>query len=243
MIIVGVDCAAQWNRTGVSIARYRGNSVTIQQAWKGTKDLPQRLADVLADSETALLALDAPLGWPTPLGLDLVRHAAGQELSELPDQLFIRDTDRFVREKTGKKPLDVGADKIARATAGALQLLAELRSRTGKSIPLAWTPELVGETKAIEVYPAATMLGWQYKAPSYKKPGQREERATIVRWLGGIIDITDVAPALESSDHVLDSAICILAGADFLQGRTYDPPDRPIAHREGWIWFRSHTAD
>ena len=242
MIIVGVDCAAQWHRTGVSIARYQGNSVKIHQAWTGKKDLPQRLADVLADSETALLALDAPLGWPTALGRDLVHHVAGQELSELPDRLFSRDTDRFVRAKTGKKPLEVGADKIARAATGALRLLAELRSRTGKSIPLAWTREFVGDIRVIEVYPAATMLGWQYKAPSYKKPAQREGRTTIAGWLGDIIDVTDVAPALERSDDVLDSALCVLAGADFLQGKTHDPPHGPTAHKEGWIWFRSHTA-
>ena len=97
MIIIGVDCAAQWTDTGVSIATYRRDSVTIHQAWKGSKDLPHRLGDVLADSKTVLLALDAPLGWPTALGLDLARHAAGQELRAVPDQLFSRETDRFLR--------------------------------------------------------------------------------------------------------------------------------------------------
>jgi predicted nuclease with RNAse H fold len=242
VIIVGVDCAAQWTHTGVSVATYENDCVTIGEAWKGRKDLPERLCNILIAADTALLALDAPLGWPAALGSHLLHHSAGCELSELPDQLFSRETDRFVQEQTGKKPLEVGADKIARAAAGALRLLAELRSRTGTSIPLAWTRRFSGETRAIEVYPAATMLGWNFKPPSYKKPARRKERAAIVRWLGERIDVAECAPSLERSDDVLDSALCVLAGADFLRGDTFHPPDPARARREGWIWLRSATT-
>lgn len=43
---------------------------------------------------------------------------------------------------------------------------------------------------------------------------------------------------LLSDDNALDSAICVLAGQDFLLGHCADPTDPALAKKEGWIWVR-----
>ena len=57
--------------------------------------------------------------------------------------MFRRITDVFIQTRLGKRPLDVGADRIARTAYAALAILAILRVELGIPIPLAWTPGLV----------------------------------------------------------------------------------------------------
>ncbi len=76
-----------------------------------------------------LLALDAPLGWPAALGVALAGHRAGGPLEHTPNRLFRRRTDDWVRSRFGKRPLEVGADLIARTAHAALALLEGLRQR------------------------------------------------------------------------------------------------------------------
>ena len=40
------------------------------------------------------------------------------------------------------------------------------------------------------------------------------------------------------SDDALDSAVCVIAGNDFIHGRCYKQEDMDLAKREGWIWIR-----
>ena len=40
---------------------------------------------------------------------------------------------------------------------------------------------------------------------------------------------------LEEKDGVLDAALCVLAGADFLIGEVYAPEDGELARKDGWI--------
>jgi len=38
------------------------------------------------------------------------------------------------------------------------------------------------------------------------------------------------------NSDVLDAAICVLAGADFLRSRMMPLKDIKLARKEGWIW-------
>ena len=66
--------------------------VTIATAW-------------LLDYEEALIALDAPLGWPQALGANLVTHRAGVPLRAEANQLFRRATDDEIKNRLGKRSL------------------------------------------------------------------------------------------------------------------------------------------
>jgi predicted RNase H-like nuclease len=217
--VVGIDAATDARRTGIAFATWSPHVTRVAAARPGESadDLARHSAAWVADSQRWLIAIDAPLGWPTPLGQRLPSHRAGAPLGADPDQLFSRHTDRAIRERVGKTPLEVGADRIARTAVAALDLLAAIAKRVGTPIPLAWTADFAGPGAAIEVYPAGTLRAMGLRATGYKNDPER--RAELARTLGRV-----------------------LAAADFLTGRAPGPDDAERAAREGWIWVRETDA-
>jgi hypothetical protein len=125
-VLIGIDCATQDSRIGLARGSLVEDRVIVDEALVCGKErsATQHVAEWLADAgDRALLAIDAPLGWPAPLGASLVTHRAGDEISVAANQLFRRTTDRFIQERLGKTPLDVGADRIARTAHAALRML------------------------------------------------------------------------------------------------------------------------
>jgi len=215
--VVGIDAATQPKKIGLARGRLGPDgTVVIEESVLGSsvESVPEKVASWVCDGP-ALLAIDAPLGWPAPLARGLREHRAGQRLEGEARDLFRRTTDLFVHETLGKLPLEVGADRIARTAHSALRLLDEVRARTGLEIPLAWSPEVVG-IAAIEVYPAATLLGRRAGATGYKgsEPVARDHRETILSALRGDWTLGVDSDVLARSDDVLDAAVCVLAGAD-----------------------------
>ncbi len=159
--VIGIDCAVKATNVGLALGRFSDGITFVETVVRGSSepDLPGIIEGWLSDRPEgpALLALDAPLGWPAPLAQALPDHRAGEVLQPTADQLFRRTTDGFVWKRIGKRPLDVGADRIARTAHAALRLLDQLRQRIASPIPLAWQPD-IGGIAAIEVYPAATLM-------------------------------------------------------------------------------------
>jgi hypothetical protein len=183
----------------------------------------------------ALIAIDAPLGWPTTLGKSLATHRAGQVLRADPEMLFRRFTDHTVREALGIPPLAVGADLIARTAHSALRFLDELRRSLNATIPLAWSVPKRG-LSVIEVYPAATLKahGWPYR--KYKRPEDVEARREIIRAVSRVIGIDKFKGVLEGNADALDAVVCLIAGHDFMSEHCEPPEDIRRSKREGWIW-------
>ncbi|MEX1361730.1 MAG: DUF429 domain-containing protein [Nannocystaceae bacterium] len=245
--IIGIDAATQPKKTGLARGRLDGGELVVTDVALGSEleSLVETVASWCADGPT-LLAIDAPLGWPAPLARGLHGHRAGQVLEGDGHELFRRVTDRFVHRRLGKLPLEVGADRIARTAHATLRLLGEVRARADREIPLAWSPDVVG-VAAVEVYPAATLLGRRVGATGYKGSDGTavDNRRTILSALGNDWTLEVDADLLASSDDRLDAAVCVLAGADFLRGRSVAPDggQREAAEVEGWIWFRSPATD
>ncbi|MGH3056148.1 MAG: DUF429 domain-containing protein, partial [Gaiellaceae bacterium] len=166
----------------------------------------------------------------------LSKHRAGEELATDANTMFRRSTDRFIQQKVGKTPLDVGADRIARTAHSALSLLGELRRRLRRELPLAWSPDCPGQIAAIEVYPAATLVSHAINASGYKKSRNIAERDAIIHDLTSHLSLPQDTSSLRENADALDAVVCLLAGADFLRGRAMPPPDEAVAKREGWIW-------
>lgn len=226
--IIGIDCATQPEKTGLALALWNGGPVVLRETACGSRNDPPAaiVARWLEGADRALLALDAPLGWPLALGRELAHHEAGQPVDADPADLFRRHTDRVVERLLGKRPLEVGADRIARTAHAALQLLAAVSAETGRPIPLVWGPGELEPLGAIEVYPAATRLA----RGVLNRPGA----------LAGLEDefAADLGFLEAASPDVRDAVVCTLAGADFLAGRALAPDDLAVARREGWIWVR-----
>lgn len=150
---------------------------------------------------------------------------------------FNRETDRIVHREIGKKPLDVGSDRIARTARAALMLLEQLRQRLGQDIPLAWTRDWKGAA-AIEVYPAATLRGYGIPSSDYKKKDQLAQRSVILARLDDLVGFRAGVPAVITNADQLDAVVCVLAGHDFRFAEVSQPRDVNLAHKEGWIWVR-----
>jgi hypothetical protein len=226
--IIGIDCATQPEKTGLALALWDGGPVVLRETACGSRhNLPAAIAARwLQGAERAVLALDAPLGWPLALGRELAHHAAGLPIDVDPAELFRRHTDRVIEQLLRKRPLEVGADRIARTAHAALQLLAAVSVKAGRPIPLVWSPGDLDTLGAIEVYPAATRLARGVPNRPGALAGLEGEFAADLGFLEA------------ASPDVRDAVVCTLAGADFLAGRALAPDDLAIARREGWIWVR-----
>ena len=240
--IVGVDFATKDARKGLVLATRERGRLRLDRTWNRRRPFLDVLTKWVDEArEATLIAVDAPLGWPVPLGKALKSHEAGKAIETPADCMFRRRTDAFVQHAIGKKPLDVGADRIARTAHAALAFLSELRERLGTSVPLAWTPTGVEGPAVIEVYPAATLKAYRIRDTGYKKVNQRDERREIVEGLKrqGMTIPDCLASELHGNANTLDAAVCILAAEDFIAGRAAAPEDEDLARREGWIWVRS----
>ncbi|WP_051693878.1 DUF429 domain-containing protein [Desulfohalovibrio reitneri] len=237
--LAGVDCATDPRRVGLALARLDGERLVVLEALPGQsrEQIADQLADWLVSHPPLLLCLDAPLGWPAPLAESLSTHLAGDALPGDPDHLFSRLTDRELRTRLGKRPLEVGANFIARTARSALALLEDLRERTGQAIPLPLQSGPLAESMSVEVYPAG-VLATRPDAPAGDKR-KADVREKLLEWLAEEMELPKATyEAALASDHVADALLCLLAGKDFLLGRAVAPGSHQIdaARREGWIW-------
>jgi predicted RNase H-like nuclease len=239
-LIIGIDVATADARIGLSMAAYEQGKAKLLDAALGARGRPAgaTVAEWIKGRRARiLLALDAPLGWPAAMGKTLAGHRAGEPIAVPPNQLFRRETDRYVQREIGKTPLDVGADRIARTAHAALMLLSEIGRAIGRRIPLAWSPDFPG-VAAIEVYPAATLKSLKTTSSGYKSKDQEQERSAIVHVLARMVSVGRFADLLRACPDVLDSLVCVVAGLDFICGRAMAPEGRRLAESEGWIWAR-----
>ena len=242
MRLIGVDCAVDSRAVGIALAELNG-VVDVRDVRAGLRDPWGQVADWLLapGGAHAVLALDAPLGWPAPLGEGLRNHTAGAPVLTDAHALFRRTTDLFIREMTGKRPLDVGADRIARTAHAALSGLDLLRAMTGLPLPLAWSGDGSGAPRVIEVYPGVTLKAHGAPSQGYKVGKSIEHRRVRQEVLARLPDFRIPADcrttALGNAD-ALDALVCLLGAADFVRGRARPPENLDLARTEGWIWCR-----
>ena len=241
MLIVGVDCATDPKKMGFAHARFDGAKCQVIEAMQGTSYDANILlvSGWLSAEPSALVCLDAPLGWPEALGDELAQHSAGQRLGSEANTLFRRETDRAVKRRLNKQPLDVGADRIARTAHSALLFLDRLRQVSGHHLPLDWIGDEPMHPTAIEVYPAATLVAHGIRSTGYKKKENIGPREEILAELEKNMQLPEDDVVMKGNADALDSAVCVLAGLDFLLGRSPGPTNRTVAEREGWIWVKS----
>lgn len=240
MLIIGLDAATQPERFGYAVAekspqRVRILNAGVLKSHSSADALSVVIAPRLKRATRALVAIDAPLGWPASAGPALVGHSAGEQVKLHPDRLFHRITDEFVQSKIKKRPLEVGASLIARAAYAALSALQRLREETRLPLPLVWAPSFDG-IGVIEVYPGASLKVWGIEHDGYKKDPHIRHRISkqLSGRASGIVEL-----AIDPVD-AFDAALCVIAGADFLDGRVWLPEDAMSTRKEGWIWFRKN---
>lgn len=241
MLLIGLDAASDYSKFGYAIGHYTGGRIRIKQAGLiKTQDVPDALMSVIApelrSASNALIAIDAPLGWPASLATELRSHQAGEAFASDKNAMFRRETDTHVKGLINKNPLEVGADKIARAAHSALSALQSLRDESRLPIPLAWDKSF-GGVAAIEVYPAGTLKTRGLPDSKYKKPEQLDVRMDIANHLAS--EIEGLEMYADGSADMFDACLCMVAAKDFLDGLAQPPIDLKLAQQEGWIWIRN----
>lgn len=264
--VVGIDMAVDRRSVAVGCATWHETDATfvvdelhLGSALEVPPDTDDRLlqtlgavAPVVASRIVAptLVAMDAPLGWPAALAVELTGHEAGRPLtlpSEDRDRLFVRATDREITRRFGRaglalRPLEVGADRIARTAQAALALL----DAACPGAPVLWPDQPVEPVAVVETYPAATLAALTgRRARGYKGPRGRDARAVLFATLrelgrpGGYRVDRRLEEACVESDHALDAVVCAVAGIDVATGQARAPAfvDDSL-RREGWIWVR-----
>ena len=236
--VIGVDMATEPRKTAVSVARPVTTGLVVEDSFVplSGEELVRRLTGEMAAANRVLLAIDAPLGWPAAFSQILSTHHAGSPIPCDRDVFFARETDHFVARELGKNPLAVGSNYIARTAHAALSLLEQLRLEASCALQMGWQPRFPGPEAVIEVYPAGTLASRGLPASGYKGPRMRLERERILAAVRRDVDVKVSAASIVTSDHVLDSVLCVLAGIDFLEGRCPAPTDGELARKEGWIW-------
>jgi hypothetical protein len=123
-----------------------------------------------------------------------------------------------------------------------LGILGTLRAELGTSIPLAWAPDRCF-TRCSDRGLSGSDVGCPWiRSTGYKKRDQTEKRREIITALRTKLTIGESVRDLATSADLVDAAVCVLAGADFISGRAMGPENRTLAEREGWIWTAApHT--
>jgi len=248
VLLIGIDCAVDPANTGLCLAEYRkGEPLRVLEACSGAKEAPAKIAvRWLAEKAgiPTLLGMDAPLGWPASLSESLGLHSAGDALHPPANELFRRYTDVFTAQEVGKRPMDVGADRIARTAHAALGLLDAVRRLSSLSFSLGWNPGTAESSAVLETYPAAWLKVSGLQDHSYKKKNQRDQREGILAELEKEL-ILEVSREqfLEDAD-ILDALLCTLVCRDYLEGRVIRPPaeKETLVRREGWIWLSDYSG-
>jgi predicted RNase H-like nuclease len=240
-VVVGVDCAIEEERTGIACGVVTdGGTLELSRVTLGTagESATATIAGFIERADRYVVGLDAPLGWPMGLGPTLATHRAGVRLAAPADHVFRRETERFVHHELGKTPHEVGADRIARVAHAALELLDEVRKRCKKPLPLGERPG--AESCAIEVLPEATLLSRNITATGYKgvTTSSRNARTKIIDRLADEVSFGVHRAVVIDNPDLMDAVLCALAAADFAAGEALTPPNREVAAKEGWIWFR-----
>lgn len=232
--VAGLDLASQDARTAMAVLQWDSGRVTVRELGVGIGNR----AIVEVATRVSVLGIDCPFGWPVAFTDLMVAQRAGtvkpETAADAPSRrrLAYRRTDAVVRERTGRWPLSVSADKIAYPAMRCAGLLATL-SAQGHPVRRSG----IG-SKVAEVYPAAALARWRLAVPGYKLDGPGLPFAVQA--------LTRAAPWLELGEHdgmcrhshdAFDAVIAGLVAGAVQLGRVEAVPeeDRQVADEEGWI--------
>ncbi len=234
VLTAGVDLAAEPKGTALAVIDWQDSRAVLVELTCGVNDE----VIVEASQDVSKIGIDCALGWPRDFVDFLVQHSQVRDVLDEVDggmnwrrKLSYRETDRHVREFTGRWPLSVATDRLGVTALRAAGLLSRL-GNAGVDI------DRSGSGTVVEVYPGASLRLWGLSTTGYKTSS--ESRATLVRAL------MDMAPWMELGSHVntmiesadaLDAVVAAFAARSAALGLSTEASDehRAQAQIEGWI--------
>ena len=233
MLTAGIDLAAEPKGTALAIIEWSKTKATLIDLQLNVKDE----AIVQAALNVDKLGIDCALGWPIEF-VEFVTNHSNLESINYPDggmdwrrRVSFRESDRNVREITGRWPLSVSTDRLGLTAMRAAGLLGRIQ-QAGIQIDRA------GTGRVVEIYPGATLRLWGFDTKGYRtEPEARAELLASIEnqapWLnlGGFRDLM-----LNSTD-AFDAVIASLATRSVAIGLYHKPNSDQLkqAQIEGWI--------
>lgn len=234
MLTAGVDLAAESKGTALAVVEWGSSSAIVHALDVGVDD--EQI--VAAAADTSKIGIDCAFGWPDEFVRFVAAHSRRERNPSGPEggmswrrTLAFRETDRVVREKTGRWPLSVSTDRLgltAMRCAGLLERLGD----SGLSVDRA------GSGAVVEVYPGATLRLWGLDTTGYRTdPSSRRRLLRDLQAAAPWFDVAGSATQMVASGDAFDAVVASLASRSAALG-LYDPPpqeSRERAQREGWI--------
>lgn len=238
MITAGIDLAAEPKGTALALIKWDNSQAELQGLFLGVDD-----AEIVKLTKGAnKIGIDCAFGWPVEFLEFLTQHMNPNKKPKSLDgsiqwrrTLAYRETDREVRQITGRWPLSVSTDRLgltAMRNAGLLAGFQEAGVNVDRS----------GEGTVCEVYPGATLRLWGFDTAGYRtEPDKRakllEQLKSQARWL----DLSEFEDQMLSSTDCFDAVIAALAARTVALG-AYSKPSKGQLEKakvEGWICLPS----
>lgn len=232
MRTAGIDLATQPGKTGVAVLRWSDSSAVAECVRTGATD------DDIVDACLSFdrVGIDVPFGWPEPFAALLEAHRGDSvqpfSYGDTAPSLALRETDRYVRDTFGARPLSVSTDRIGLTAIRAAAIQARLR-QTGRSVLRD------GSGHVVEVYPATALKWWGLSAGSYKGahkkslPDLVDKLMEAAPWL----DLGEFTDSCRVDDDAFDAVVSALVARAHALGRWRLPPAGAAGRTavEGWI--------
>ena len=233
MISAGIDLAAEPKGTALAIVEFEKNKAKLVFLEQGLDD--QALIDNTINADK--IGIDCAFGWPIEFAKFIAKHQdpTNQELidgdMDFRRNLSFRETDRKIRELTGRWPLSVSTDRLGLTAMRCAGLLSRYQ-QAGVAI------DRSGGGKLAEVYPGATLRNWSFDTTNYRvsndvRAGLLKQIKTQAPWL----DTGDFETQMIESSDSFDAVIAALAARAVYLGQ-YNKPindQQAAAEIEGWI--------
>ncbi|RUR03190.1 DUF429 domain-containing protein [Labedella endophytica] len=236
MLTLGVDLAAEAKGTAIALVDWAGGRAVLRELAVGVADAPIVAAAVRAEKT----GIDCALGWPDAFVRFVSDHAGdapGPSTTPVDGgmdwrrTLAYRETDRRVREVTGRWPLSVSTDRLGLTAMRCAGLVARLREA-------GLDTDRAGGGGMAEVYPGGSLRLWGIRVDGYRTDADR--RADAINALAEVapwLDLGEWRPVLLRSTDAFDALVAALAARAAATGRAETPPPEhaEVASREGWV--------
>ncbi|WP_440709432.1 DUF429 domain-containing protein [Herbiconiux sp. YIM B11900] len=233
MLTAGVDLAAESKGTALAVLDWTTEGAVLTELHLGVHD--EQIVETAAS--VAKLGIDCALGWPDGFVDFVVAHsdpASGARFDGGLDwrrTLAYRETDRRVREVTGRWPLSVSTDRLGLTAMRCAGLLGRLRDR-------GLDADRAGAGLVAEVYPGATLRLWGFDTTGYRTSA--ESRAVLLDAIASSapwLRLNGHEPLMIASGDAFDAVVAALGTRAAALGHADapGPDDLERARREGWV--------
>jgi len=233
VLTAGVDLAAEPKGTALAIIEWKKTQATLVDLQLGVNDQ----AIVEAAGVVDKLGIDCALGWPIEF-VEFLNNHANLESTSFPDggmdwrrRASFRESDRHVREVTGKWPLSVSTDRLGLTAMRCAGLQGRIQ-QSGIEV------DRSGSGRIVEIYPGASLRLWGFDTAGYRaNEDARAELLTSIEQSVPWLNLESYRDPMISSTDAFDAVIASLATRAAAISLYLKPPVEHLdkAKIEGWI--------